>query len=85
MCMDVCVWAHANACELSSMSMLVCISMYMACGYKCCLGTSVIIKQTLYISSFNFIPYSAAAEAEKGLYLRRYPYRRYNKLGPVSC
>ena len=28
--------------------------------------------------------YSAAAEAEKGLYLRRYPYRRYNKLGPVS-
>ena len=27
---------------------------------------------------------SAATEAEKGLYLRRYPYRRYNKLGPVS-
>ena len=28
--------------------------------------------------------YSAAAEAQKGLYLRSYPYRRYNKLILVS-
>ena len=28
--------------------------------------------------------YSVVAEAEKGLYFRRYPYRRYNKLGPIS-
>ena len=27
---------------------------------------------------------SAAAEAQKGLYLRSYPYRRYNKLILVS-
>ena len=28
--------------------------------------------------------HSAAAEAQKGLYLRSYPYRRYNKLKLVS-
>ena len=35
-------------------------------------------KQTVAVS------YSAATEAQKGLYLRSYPYRRYNKLILVS-
>ena len=41
------------------------------------------IKNEISASS-AVLPFSAAAEAQKGLYLRSYPYRRYNKLILVS-
>ena len=37
-----------------------------------------------FVTSYFQATNSAAAEAQKGLYLRSYPYRRYNKLILVS-
>ena len=42
------------------------------------------LKRAILLSEMGKIAYSAAAEAQKGLYLRSYPYRRYNKLILVS-
>ena len=45
---------------------------------------SLVTRECSVLGRPHRAPNSAAAEAQKGLYLRSYPYRRYNKLILVS-